>query len=317
MRRAHLVRVVLSQHLRKLHVKRFECPRLRAALELRDMVVADRDGHGTVEARRHADVTGPHRKHAIEHELSLHADRVDGGINSLGEGTPAAARRRIAPPIRRCRPHRTFEVRAVGIRELPAGAGMDELRGAQTKLGDVLVRRPRPGRRQKAGRRRHVAHEVNLGLREEIRPFLQFFLGGEIQHVADEEVRAAHHRSYRRRDAPHGFARRDVRPDDGAADRQVDPHHRGVGAAGLDALLDPGNGGLVHHVDAAVEPVHGRQDDHVLVTLDGRATVEKVVHGLGCRARNGPEVSHDALPSYALARTIHQPPGAVQARFTG
>ena len=70
-----------------------------------------------------------------------------------------------------------------------------------------------------------------------------------------------------------------------------------MGAAGLDALLNPGDGGLVDDIDAAVEPVHRRQDDYVLVALDGRAIVEKVVDGLGCRARNGPKISHDALPS--------------------
>ena len=112
--------------------------------------------------------------------------------------------------------------------------------------------------------------------------------------MADEHVGAAHHRFHRVGDTPHRFTGRDVGPNHVAADRKVHPHHRGVRATGLNALLDPADGGFVHDVGSAVEPIHGRQNHDMLITLYGCTIIQKVVDGLGCCAGNGLSRSHDS-----------------------
>ena len=75
--RAHLVRVILPQHFRELDVKRLEYPGLRTALEFDDVILLNRDGHGTVETRGDPDIPSPCGQHPVEHELALHVDGID------------------------------------------------------------------------------------------------------------------------------------------------------------------------------------------------------------------------------------------------
>ena len=146
--RTHLVRVILSQHLREFGIKRLEYFGLCAPLEFDYVILRNRSDHGMCKTVRDANIPSPCGQHPVKHKFTLHVDGVNRRVDALGKGRTAAPGLRIGSPWWRA--YDTFQMGSIGVGQLPTGIGTNDFavrkRSSDTNLCGVraqaLERRP-------------------------------------------------------------------------------------------------------------------------------------------------------------------------------